>query len=165
MEDKINDLIQEMIYYYQGDPKRVHHFLKVYAFSKSIAAGENINRSLQTVLETAAVLHDIGIKTSEEKYRSSSGYHQQIEGPPIARDMLLQNGFEEEITDRICFLIGHHHTYTNIDGLDYQILVEADFLVNIYEEELDFKEIEIIRKNIFKTKTGIKYLNQLYPNK
>ncbi len=165
MEEKINDLIQEMICYYQGDPKRVHHFLKVYVFSKSIAAGEKIDRNTQTVLETAAVLHDIGIKSSEEKYQSSSGYYQQIEGPPIARDMLLRNGFKEEFIERICFLIAHHHTYTNIDELDYQILVEADFLVNIYEEELDFKEIDKIRKNIFKTKTGIKYLNQLYLNK
>ena len=32
---------------------------------------------------------------------------------------------------RVEYLVGHHHTYKDIDGLDYQILVEADFLVNI----------------------------------
>lgn len=162
MEDKINKLIQEMIRYYEGDPKRIHHFLKVYAFAKSIAISENIDKNLQFILETAAVLHDIGIKISEQKYQSASGHYQQIEGPPVAKEMLMQNGFDIELIERVCYLIAHHHTYTNIEGLDYQILVEADFLVNIYEEEIGLKEIKSILKNIFKTKTGTEYLNRMY---
>ena len=31
-------------------------------------------------------------------------------------------------------LLSINHTYNNIDEIDYQILVEADFLVNIMED-------------------------------
>jgi hypothetical protein len=27
----------------------------------------------------------------------------------------------------IAFLVGHHHTFTGIDNVDWQILVEADY--------------------------------------
>ena len=36
----------------------------------------------------------------------------------------------EGYADRIAFLISHHHTIDQIDGMDYQILIEADYLVN-----------------------------------
>ncbi len=39
-----------------------------------------------------------------------------------------------DVSERVQYLIAHHHTYGNIDEMDYQILVEADFLVNIMEE-------------------------------
>ena len=41
--------------------------------------------------------------------------------------------------ERVQYLIGRHHTYNDIDGIDYQILVEADFLVNMYEDSLSKK--------------------------
>mgnify|MGYP000340972515 FL=1 len=39
------------------------------------------------------------------------------------------------MTERVAYLIGHHHTYDKIEGMDYQILVEADFLVNILRQD------------------------------
>ena len=39
-----------------------------------------------------------------------------------------------KVIRRVEYLVGHHHTYKNIDGMDYQILVEADFLVNLFED-------------------------------
>jgi len=42
-------------------------------------------------------------------------------------------------------LIGNHHTYDKIDGIDFQILVEADFLVNIYEDEINKESIKSIK--------------------
>jgi hypothetical protein len=41
--------------------------------------------------------------------------------------MLGRLGFGAALVERVCYLVGHHHTYTNIDGPDYQILVEAGF--------------------------------------
>jgi hypothetical protein len=58
--------------------------------------------------------------------------------------------------------VAHHHTYENIEGLDYQILVEADILVNIYEDNISKDILHSIKNNIFKTKSGIELLNQLY---
>ena len=37
MKDILNNLISEMIEYEKGNPRRVQHFLKVYAFAKIIA--------------------------------------------------------------------------------------------------------------------------------
>ncbi len=70
--------------------------------------------------------------------------------------------FENYIVERICFLIGHHHTYDNIDGLDYQILVEADFLVNLYEDDAGNRAIDKAYKRIFKTETGKKIFRLMF---
>ena len=49
---------------------------------------------------------------------------------------MADSGFDAELIDRISYLIAHHHTVTGIDGMDYQILIEADFLVNAAEKGL-----------------------------
>jgi len=157
-----SNLILKMIEYEKGDTHRVNHLLKVYAFAKAIGEAEELSPELMEILETAAIVHDIGIKPSMEKYNSMAGPYQEKEGEIAARKMLPSFGYEREIVDRVSYLVGHHHTYKNIDGLDYQILVEADFLVNVYEHEMDRKEIESVRKNIFKTATGIKFLEKMF---
>jgi len=63
-------------------------------------------------------------------------------------------GFDQDISDRVQYLIAHHHTYNNIDGIDYQILVEADFLVNIMEDDLPKEAALKAYHNIFKTACG-----------
>ena len=123
---------------------------------------EKLDEETQYILEIAAIMHDIGIKISEEKYNSSAGNYQEIEGPPVARKMLEGLDFDEKIIDRVCFLIGHHHTYSKIDNIDYQILVEADFLVNIYEDEIKHDSIVSIKNKYFKTKAGTNFLEKLY---
>jgi HD-GYP domain len=155
-------VINEMIRYYAGDARRIQHFLKVYGFAKTIGEMENLSEELQEILEVASVVHDIGIKISEEKYQSSAGEYQQLEGPPIAKDMLSSLGYEKDLIERVCYLIAHHHTYHNIDGLDYQILVEADFLVNISEDAMSDSMIDSIKEKIFRTKTGLEFLTRIY---
>jgi len=162
MKEKKSIIINEMISYYAKDPRRVNHFLKVFSFAKSIGELEKLNEETQDVLEVAAIMHDIGIKISEEKYNSSAGNYQEIEGPPIAREILSKFKFDEKFIDRVCFLIGNHHTYNKIDGIDYQILIEADFLVNIYEDEIKIPQIENIKRKYFRTKSGTEFLISLY---
>ncbi len=155
-------IISAMIEYYKGDPKRINHFMKVYSFAKAIGSEENINAKEQAILETAAIVHDIGIKVSEEKYNSSAGKYQELEGPAEAVKLLKGVGVDNDIVERAAYLVGHHHTYNNIDGIDYQILVEADFIVNIYEDNESKEAVDKIKNNIFKTKTGIKYLENMF---
>ena len=92
-------------------------------------------------------------------------YHMRAkeqEGPIVAQRMLSDVGIENYLIDRICYLIGHHHTYDNIEGLDYQILVEADFLVNLYEDDVNRHGIEQAYQQIFRTQTGKEIFNQMY---
>lgn len=79
---------------------------------------------------------------------------QEQEGPAEAEKMMRVIGFEEAVIERVSYLVGHHHTYTNIDGMDYQILVEADFLVNYFENGNSADTIQKSVEKIFKTKTG-----------
>lgn len=159
------DLVKEMISYYEGDPKRIQHFLKVYAYAKIIGEGEGLNEETQDILETAAITHDIGIKLSEKKYQSSSGKYQEIEGPAEAEKMLTRLGYDKARMERVCYLIGHHHTYDHIDGMDYQILVEADFLVNLAEEHAKEETICSVRDKIFRTGTGKFMLEKIFSKK
>ena len=55
----------------------------------------------------------------------------------------------EDMVQRICFLIAHHHTYQSVDDIDYQILIEADFLVNMFEEKMSKEQIQIAKRKIF----------------
>lgn len=159
---KVGSVINSMIEYYAGDQRRINHFLKVYGFAKTIGEMENLEEKQQEILEVAAVVHDIGIKISEEKYHSSAGNYQQIEGPLIARELLGNLEYPKELVERVCYLIAHHHTYNNIEDKDYQILVEADFLVNIGEENMKAAEISSIRDKIFRTRTGLKLIEEIY---
>jgi uncharacterized protein len=155
-------LLQKMIAYDKGDAQRIHHFLKVYEFASLLAQMEQLPKQTQHILETAAILHDIGIHLSEKKYNSSAGKYQEIEGPAPAREMLTSLHYDETVIDRVCYLIAHHHTYINVDGIDYQLLIEADFLVNAYEDALSAKSISAARERIFKTKSGISILETVY---
>ena len=151
-----------MIEYYGNDILRINHALKVYGFASTIARNEELDDTAIQLIDMAAVLHDIGIPVSEEKYKSSAGKYQEIEGPPIAREMLLKLGVKEKIIDRVCFLIGNHHSYSKIDGVDFQILVEADLLVNIFEDEITKQTLPGIREKYFKTAGGRMIFDTMY---
>ena len=71
-------------------------------------------------------------------------------------------GMTKEQIERVAYLVGHHHTYKDIDGLDYQILVEADFLVNYFEDGLDKEHIKKSAEKIFKTETGKKIVKDMF---
>jgi HD superfamily phosphodiesterase len=148
--------------YFAGDVRRINHFLKVYAFAKTIGEQEGLGGETQRILEIAALTHDIGIRNSEIKYRSSAGAYQQVEGPPEAEKLLSALAVNPAVIRRVCWLIARHHTYADIQGADYQILVEADFLVNIYEDGLDAPAVRSIERTIFKTASGKAFLRRLY---
>ena len=151
---QLDDLFLKMIAYYAGDPKRIQHFTKVHSYAKLIGEREQLSPEELYILEAAAYTHDIGIKPAEEKYGSSEGKLQEQEGPEVACEMLTRLGFAKDVIERVCYLIGHHHTYTGIEGRDYQILVEADFLVNMYEDGLAKESVKTAYDNIFRTEAG-----------
>lgn len=156
-----SNLIYHMMEYYRHDARRINHFIKVLGFATTLGELESLEPEQREILEITAILHDIGIKNSELKYNSSAGYYQELEGPIEARKLLEDFQFDPIKTERICFMIGHHHTYHAIDDLTFQILVEADFLVNVIEDELSLDGIKACDKNIFKTFWGRALLRDL----
>ena len=152
----------KMMDYDAQNAHRIQHFLKVYEFATLIGEGEGISDRLMHNLQTAALTHDIGIKTCMEKYGTDAGPDQEKEGPPIAKAMLEELGYEDAVIDRVCYLIAHHHTYTDVDGLDYRILLEADFLVNMQEGHYDAPACRSAYERIFQTTTGKRICRKMY---
>lgn len=150
----LDKLALEMIRYESGCPSRIQHFIKVHSFSRLIGAAEKLDEQTLFILEAAAYVHDIGIKPAMEKYGYQNGRLQEEEGPALAEAILRKLGFGDSVIQRVSFLVGHHHTYKNIDGADYQILVEADFLVNLFEKNLSKDAVRSACEHIFKTETG-----------
>lgn len=163
MEYSIEPILRAMVAYDAGDPMRIHHFLKVHAFARLIGLEEGLDPRAQRILETAAAVHDIGIHRAEEIYGSSHGKYQEELGPAEADTLLTGLGLPREDIDRVLYLVGRHHTYTDIDGPDYQILVEADFLVNLYEDAVPPAAQKRAYDTIFRTEAGKRLCRELYP--
>ncbi len=161
-EKQLCSLFAEMIRFDAGDPKRIQHFMKVHSFARQIAMEEGMDTQTRFVLEAAAYVHDIGIHPAEEKYGYQNGKLQEQEGPAPAGEMLTRLGFTEDVVERVQYLVGHHHTYKNIDGLDYQALVEADFLVNLYEDGESLDAIRNVGEKIFRTESGRWILKEMF---
>lgn len=160
--DLTNKLIEEMISYNRGDAKRIQHFIKVHSFAKLIGETEDLSPAELFVLETAAVVHDIGIKPSEAKYGRCDGKLQEQEGPEPARELLKGLGYENTVIERVCYLVAHHHTYENVEGPDYRILLEADFLVNLYEDGISKEGVQRAYEKILVTETGKRICREMF---
>ena len=158
----LDKLALEMTEYYSGDPLRIQHFMKVHAYSALIARLEGLGDRETLILEVAAYTHDIGIKPAEKMYGSSNGKLQEKLGPPVARDMLGKLGFDDELTERVCAMIAHHHTYTDIDSTELQILIEADFIVNLFEDGADADSIRTTIRKIFRTGSGTRLAETIF---
>ena len=158
----LNKLNYEMIKLYNGDAKRIQHFCKVHSYAKLIAEMENVDEHTLFIIEVAALTHDIGIHLCEEKYGNCNGKLQEKEGPALAEKLLTKLGFMKDVAERVMYLIAHHHTYDDINEIDYQILVEADFLVNMYEDGLSKDVVEHAYNKIFKTDSGMKICAEMF---
>jgi HD superfamily phosphodiesterase len=160
-----NEVMKKMIEYFQMDVRRINHALKVVEFAEIIGDDQALDKKTQEIIIYTAILHDIGIKKAEKRYNSSIGRYQEIEGPPIAREMLLDLNISEEIIKRVCYIIGNHHSYKKINNIDFQIIVEADILVNIFEDNMGKKAIENIKESVFRTEEGKKLISTMYLKK
>ena len=164
MEDKqYAKLTEKMMEYDKGSPKRIQHFLKVHAFARMIGIGEGLDDETMYILETTALVHDIGIRNALAIHGSEAGSLQEEIGPGQAHQLLTEiGGYTSSQLQRIEYLIGHHHTYSDIQGHDYQILVEADILVNLYESNVKYKAVLAANQNLFKTTTGKRILEVMF---
>ena len=148
--------------YDAGDPRRVQHLMKVYAFCRILGQSEGLDGQAQNILEAAAVLHDIGIHEAERKHGSSAGKWQEAEGPAVAAPLLREAGADEAESERALLLLAHHHTYDASEETDFRILLEADFLVNAYEDALPPEACRTAGERVFRTETGRSFLDNLY---
>ena len=62
----------------------------------------------------------------------------------------------------MAYLVGHHHTLRGIDGADYQILIEADYMVNAAEKGLEKAEIAAFVEKYFRTESGTALIKSIF---
>ncbi|MBC7216641.1 MAG: hypothetical protein H5U36_00360 [Candidatus Caldatribacterium sp.] len=50
--------------------------------------------------------------------------------------------------------MGHHHDFSAIDGMDFQVLAEADILVNALEGKIPGEVLLELVGRVFRTEAG-----------
>lgn len=155
-------LTEKMIDYCNGNRNDVCHFLKVHAYAQTIGRLEDLDERTQSILELTAIVHDIACPLCRVKYGNTNGHNQEIESEALLVPFLAEFNLPEDIEKRIIYLVCHHHTYTDVDGLDYQILLEADFLVNADEANYPPERIGEFMNNVFRTESGVRLLRSIY---
>ena len=166
MREPVSDAIRNMIHFYTKQSQvplhDISHFMKVWGFSRAIGLAEGLSPETLQTLELAAIVHDIACPLCRKKYGNTNGRAQEAEGESLAREFYDGFGLSEKCLQRVVWLVAHHHTYENTDGPDYQILLEADFLVNAEESQMSRAAIASFRDRVFRTETGLRMLRQMY---
>ena len=120
-------IIIEMKEVFKEIPFGIDHTLKVLKNAEDIMNGENIRDEHKEFISITAILHDIGAAEAQKKYGTIDGDYHEKKGPAVAKEILKKVGYNKNI-DRICFIIGNHHTTSKIDGLVFQIYWIADLI-------------------------------------
>ena len=80
----------------------------------------------------------------------------------MAAAFLKDVGLPPADIDRVCFLVGHHHTFAGVDGIDWQILLEADYLVNASESGYSKENIRHFAESLCRTASGRSLFRAIY---
>ncbi|HUS80790.1 MAG TPA: HD domain-containing protein, partial [Armatimonadota bacterium] len=147
-------LIAQMKAEFGGDQKRITHALRVLERAEQILREEG---GQARIVVAAALLHDIGILAAERKHGSSAPPHQELEGPPLARRILEEAGFDEADIEHVCAIVGSHHS-GGMDTPEFRIIWDADNLVNLAEDRDHLSEHRVQKtvESVLKTETGRK---------
>mgnify|MGYP000893071539 FL=1 len=158
----IAQILEKMIAYSGGNLHDINHLICVWTYAKTIGELEGLDQETQTTLEIAAITHDIACPLCREKYGNTNGKRQEEEGGPLVRSFLADAGLPGDQVDRVAYLVSHHHTYTGVDGSDYQILLEADYIVNASENQYRRENLETFLSRVMKTDSGRQILRSVF---
>ncbi len=117
-----------LIDYFEADHRRIDHALRVLYHSENIMK-EYESYDEEIVIATA-LLHDVGIKVSEELHGYNNGITQEKYGPDVAKKLLKSVNFPDEKITKVCEIIGNHHSPSRYDYSELEILKKSDAIVN-----------------------------------
>ena len=142
----IAQIMEKMIAFSEGNIHDITHLSCVWTYAKTIGELEGLNAETQFVLEVAAITHDIACPLCRKKYGNTNGIYQEQEGDPLVREFLADTGM----------------TAAQIDGIDYQILIEADYIVNASESGYSQQAIRTFMEHTMKTAAGIRLTKTVF---
>ena len=158
----VSQIMEKMIAFSEGNIHDIDHFIRVWTYARTIGELEHLDSDTQFILEVAAITHDIACPLCRQKYGNTNGKYQEEEGAPMTKAFLSDTGMTEARIERVAFLVGHHHTFCDIDGIDHQILVEADYIANATENAYSRQNAENFMRKIMKTESGRRILREIY---
>lgn len=150
----VSQVMEKMIAFSDGNIHDIDHLIRVWTYAKTIGDLEGLDAGTQYILEIAAITHDIACPLCRRKYGNTNGKHQEEEGARMVRAFLSDCGMSTGQVNRVAYLVGHHHTFSGIDGIDYQILIEADYIANAAENGYSEENITNFINKIMKTESG-----------
>jgi HD superfamily phosphodiesterase len=121
-------VVRVLVEWFGDDDRRIEHALRVLYHADRIAEGRP--ECDMEIVVAAALLHDVGIKVSEEKHGYNNGKTQEQYGPAVAEDLLAGIGFPPEKIRIVSEIIGNHHSPSRYDYPELAVLKEADRIVN-----------------------------------
>ena len=155
-------IIDRMESHFDGDHRRISHALDVLQYAERImGAGKDVSA---LVVRAAAILHHVGVPQAERKHGSSAGKYQELEGPPVAREILEGLGIAPPVIDHVCRIIANGYSVRDIDTPEFRIVWDSDWLVNIpaqYDTTDKAHMSELIEK-VFKTVSGKRIAERLF---
>ena len=158
----VSEILDRMIAWPGNTVHDIEHLLKVWAYARLIGRLEGLDEHTLFVLEVAAIVHDIACPLCREKYGNTNGKLQEKEGAPLARAFLADAGMAPEDVERVAFLVAHHHTLTGIEGDDWQILVEADYIANAEENGDSPEKVRHFRDRVGRTDAGRALMTSMF---
>lgn len=157
-------LIPEMERVFSETRGMIDHTNTVHGYAMEI---QGVEGGDAFIVGASAILHDIGIPKAREIHGSSSGQYQEMEGPPIAREILTRHKVPAAAIDHICGIVANHHSDKDpaiVTTLEFKILWDADWLVNFpgRHRESTPKEKEDAIESTFKTAKGKLLARQMF---
>lgn len=138
MNESINKVAKRMKQYHHADPAKVQRFVRVYTLSKTIGELEHLPEQTQENLELSALMHAVA---GEDK-------------TAVITQILSECSLDDEVIERVCYIVENRHNYDHVSGLDHQILIEAEMIVDFKEHDTPEKEIIRLAEERFITNYG-----------
>ncbi len=158
----IAEIMEKMIEFSNGNIHDIDHFIRVWTYAKTIGELEALDEKTQYILELSAITHDIACPLCREKYGNTDGKRQEEEGVPLVKDFLSKCGVDDDVIERAAYLVGHHHSLNEISGIDYQILIEADYIANASENSYSEHNIRNFADKFVKTRSGKMLISRIF---
>lgn len=121
-------LVRVLTDYFGTDDRRIEHALRVLHHADRLMS--DYPHCDPDIVIASALLHDVGIKVSEEELGYNNGKTQEKYGPPAVEELLLTIGFPAAKIETVKHIIGHHHSPAQDDPSELVLLKEADKIVN-----------------------------------
>ena len=165
LEYRVQQAMKRMIDYYAAcDSTQIAHTLFVHEYTRMLSMREGYDERKRGLLEIAALLHDIGCPSAKWKYGDSQPIHQQQEGMCIAADWFASDPswLDTQEAQWIVDVVGAHHNAVKAEALGFEVLYEADLIVNLFEGYYPVDYADVYYHKMVRTKSGKQLFRQLF---